>query len=59
MIAKLIKPEIEELIDQKKWREIKDILNDVPSVDVAELLEDLDNDTALLIFRLIEKKKSY
>lgn len=58
MIAKLIKPEIEELISQKNWREIKDIINDVPSVDVAELLEDLDNETALLIFRLIEKKKA-
>lgn len=58
MIAKLIKPEIEELISQKNWREIKDIINDVPSVDVAELLEDLDIETALLVFRLIEKKKA-
>ena len=58
MIAKLIKPEIEELINQKNWREIKEIINDVPAVDVGELLEDLDNQTALLVFRLIEKKKA-
>jgi magnesium transporter len=58
MIAKLIKPEIEELIERKSWREIKEIINDVPAVDVGELLEDLDDETALLVFRLIEKKKA-
>lgn len=59
MIAKLIQPEIEELISQKKWRDIKEIIHEVPAVDVAELLEDLnENDTALLLFRLIEKDQA-
>lgn len=55
MIAKLIRPEIEELISSRNWRDLKEIIIDVPPVDLAELLNDLDNDTALIVFRLLNK----
>lgn len=58
MIVDLLKPEFDELIEQKDWVALKDILNDVPAVDVAELLEGLDNEVAAVIFRLLKKNKA-
>lgn len=58
MIVDLLKPEFDELIEQKDWVALKDILNDVPAVDVAELLEGLDNEVAAVIFRLLKKHKA-
>lgn len=58
MIVHLLKPEFEELIEAKDWVTLKDILNDVPAVDVAELLEELDNEVAIVIFRLLKKQKA-
>lgn len=58
MIVHLLKPEFEELIEAKDWVTLKDILNDVPAVDVAELLEELDADVAIVIFRLLKKQKA-
>lgn len=58
MIVDLLKPEFDELIEAKDWVALKDILNDVPAVDVAELLEELDNEIAIVIFRLLKKQKA-
>ena len=58
MIVDLLKPEFEELIKEKDWVALKDILNDVPAVDVAELLEELDAEIAIVIFRLLKKQKA-
>ncbi len=58
MIVHLLKPEFEELIKQKDWVTLKDILNDVPAVDVSELLEELDKEVAVVIFRLLKKQKA-
>lgn len=58
MIVHLLKPEFDELIEAKDWVALKDILNDVPAVDVAELLEELDNEVAAVIFRLLKKQKA-
>lgn len=58
MIVDLLKPEFDELIEEKDWVALKDILNDVPAVDVAELLEGLENEVAAVIFRLLKKDKA-
>ncbi|MBN2732832.1 MAG: magnesium transporter [Balneolaceae bacterium] len=58
MIVDLLKPEFDELIEEKDWVALKDILNDVPAVDVAELLEGLENEVAAVIFRLLKKNKA-
>lgn len=58
MIVHLLKPEFEELIEAKDWVALKDILNDVPAVDVAELLEELEARVAIVIFRLLKKQKA-
>ncbi|HLR24869.1 MAG TPA: magnesium transporter [Fodinibius sp.] len=58
MIVDLLKPEFDELIEAKDWVALKDVLNDVPAVDVAELLEELDAEVAIVIFRLLKKQKA-
>src|SRR5699024_2466202 len=58
MIVHLLKPEFDELIQAKDWVALKDILNDVPAGDVAELLEELEADVAIVIFRLLRKDKA-
>ncbi|WP_138429368.1 magnesium transporter [Fodinibius saliphilus] len=58
MIVHLLKPEFEELIEAKDWVTLKDILNDVPAVDVAELLEEFDAEISIVIFRLLKKQKA-
>lgn len=58
MIVDLLKPEFDELIEEKDWVALKDVLNDVPAVDVAELLEGLENEVAAVIFRLLKKNKA-
>lgn len=58
MIAHLLKPEFDELIASKDWVTIKEALDDVPAVDIAELLEDLNPEVAVVIFRLLKKSKA-
>lgn len=58
MIVDLLKPEFDELIKAKDWVTLKEVLNDVPAVDVAELLEELDKEVAVVIFRLLKKDKA-
>ena len=58
MIVDLLKPEFDELIKNKDWVALKDILNDVPAVDVAELMGELENEIAIVIFRLLKKQKA-
>ncbi|MFN1834047.1 magnesium transporter [Balneola sp. MJW-20] len=55
MLIQLIKPEFEELIEAKDWVGLKDVLTDVPSQDIAELLIELPGDIAVVVFRLLKK----
>lgn len=47
--------QINELIKAKKNRELKELLQDMNEVDIAALLEEQDNETGLLLFRLLSK----
>lgn len=58
MILQLLKPELQELIDARDWRSLKDVLQDVPPQDIAEFIEDLDDSTAFIIFRLLKKSSA-
>lgn len=56
MISHLLKPEFDELIQKKDWITLKESLQDVPSVDIAELIEGIDSDVGVVIFRLLKKQ---
>lgn len=57
-MIQLLKPEIEELIEAKEWVALKESLQDVPSVDIAELIEEIEPEVAVVIFRLLKKQKA-
>lgn len=47
--------EILNLIEQKKYIQLKSILAEMNEVDIAEILDPLDQHTTLLIFRMLPK----
>ncbi|MEX0609162.1 MAG: magnesium transporter [Balneolaceae bacterium] len=55
MLVQLIKPEFEELIEAKDWVGLKEVLNNVPPVDISELLMELPGEIAVVVFRLLKK----
>lgn len=44
-----------ELIQQKRYVELKKILSEMNEVDIAEILDPLDKNTTLLVFRMLPK----
>lgn len=48
----------QELINKKDWEGIKNKLLDIPASDIAYLMEHFDEETELLLFRLLPKIKS-
>ena len=49
---------VEQLLEEKKYKEAKVELNNLNSSDVAELLEDIDSKEVVIIFKLINKDKA-
>ena len=49
---------LEELLNEKKYKEVQVELNNLNSSDVAELLEDIDSKEIIKIFRLMSKDKA-
>lgn len=58
MIVQHSHPELTALIDQKEWLKLKNVLKDIPAVDIAEMLEDMEPHVAVVIFRLLVKPKA-
>ena len=44
-----------ELIEQKKYIQLKKILSEMNEVDIAEILDPLEPNTTLLLFRMLPK----
>ncbi|MGL4688392.1 MAG: magnesium transporter [Fusobacteriaceae bacterium] len=51
----MITLKIEELLEKKNYFQLKNLLNDMTSFDVAEILEN-DNKNILLLFRMLKKE---
>ena len=50
--------EIIELLNNKRFQEIKNVLSNINDVDVAELINDIDKEYRLKVFRLLNKDSS-
>ena len=50
--------EIRELIENKQFTELKKELKDMKSADVSMILDELDKEQAVIIFRLLSKEKA-
>ena len=44
-----------ELLDQKKYREIRELLADMNEADIAEIMDDMENEESLRLFRILPK----
>jgi magnesium transporter len=44
-----------ELIEQKKYVDLKNTLSEMNEVDISEIIEELDHSTSLLVFRILPK----
>ncbi len=54
-MPEIIKDEIEELLEQKKFSSVKTELEALNEVDIAELLDELSKENAVRLFRLLGK----
>ena len=52
----IIIPEIEELIEQRKSRALKERLKEFRPGDLAELIEDLPDNHKAVVFRLLPRE---
>ena len=46
---------LHQLVDEKKFRKLRGILEEMNEVDIAEFLEEVERDKVVLIFRLLPK----
>jgi len=55
MLKELFKPEIIELIEKRQWKMLKEVISDWPPQDIADLIENLEDKDALIVFRFLPK----
>jgi magnesium transporter len=51
----LFKPEIEEMVEGRKWRELRELLCELPEPDLADLLVDIGEKERIVILRLLPR----
>ena len=56
MLTNLLIPDIHEIIENKDWNSLKKFLADLPPADIAELLSDIDEKDAVILFRLLPRQ---
>ena len=47
--------ELSRLADEKKYRQLKNLLLEMNSVDIAAFIEDLDSERTVVVFRMLPK----
>ncbi len=57
MFTRLIIPDIQDLIDQKDWKQLKSVLSELTPQDIAEILNILNEKDLVVAFRLVPKDK--
>ncbi len=55
MLGKLLFPEIEEMVQRKDFRQLKEVLEELAPPDVADIISDLEDSDLLVVFRLLPK----
>ncbi|MBX3728357.1 MAG: magnesium transporter [Candidatus Sumerlaeia bacterium] len=55
MLGRLLLPEIEEMVRNRQFRQLKETLSELPVPDLAELISDLEESDLVVVFRLLSK----
>lgn len=58
MLGRLLQPEIRSLIEQRDWRELRDIVADLSVPDLADILTDLDERDRAVVFRMLPRDRA-
>jgi magnesium transporter len=58
MLKELLKPDIEDLIDNRAWNDLREVLSSWPSPEIADLLLDIDKKDKVLLFRALTREIS-
>lgn len=58
MLSSQLHTDLDKYIQLKDWIKLKEAFLDTPPADIAELLDELDGETAVVIFRLLKKNKA-
>jgi magnesium transporter len=56
MLEKLLQPEIEELIRDREFKELRQTLEEWPATEIATLIEDLSAPEDVIVFRLLPRE---
>ena len=50
--------DLNQLLEQKQYRQLREKVNDLNEADTAEYLEELPDEKRLLVFRMLQKDKA-
>jgi magnesium transporter len=56
MLGRLLQPELEDLIAQRNWRTLRDVLLDFSVQDIADVLADVSEKDRALVFRVLPRQ---
>jgi magnesium transporter len=56
MLKELLKPEIMQLIDERKWNDLKNGLMDWPTPEIADLLLNIEKPDRVVLFRALPRE---
>lgn len=56
MLSRILKPEIQEMIESKDLKSLKEVIQDWEPIEIADLLMSLSEEEQAVFFRLIPKK---
>lgn len=55
ILNQLLRPEIQQLIEEGKWSALRQFVSDWPAADVAELIEELPKEQRVFLFRILPR----
>lgn len=55
-IVQLVEPEVRELVVQKNWRALKDVISEWLPQDIADLITSLKPEEGVILFRLLPRR---
>lgn len=58
MLTELMRPEILDLIDNRRWTELRDVLKTWPIPEISELIIELEKSDRVILFRLLPREIS-
>ncbi|GIV45471.1 MAG: hypothetical protein KatS3mg036_0289 [Ignavibacterium sp.] len=56
MLTQLLKPEIKSLLNERRFDVLKEVLQEWPPADIAELIVELEEKERVIIFRLLNRE---